>query len=331
MIIRDMMPSFELYRPASLEDALELADRFGADGWVLAGGNDSLTWFKDRVKRPGAVIDITGLAELKGVRETANGVEIGALTTLTEIERHPLIREKFRLLADAARRVASPQIRNNGTIGGNVSQDTRCWYYRAGLPCYRAGGNTCYADTPEGMNREHALFDADRCVAVTPSDTAPALVVLEAEMRLRSAEGERTVKAEDFFIGPSVDITRMTSREPNEILTAIRIPATWAGAKFYFEKVADREAWDFPLVNVAAAVVVNDGVVERARVACGGVQCTPRLLAVVDDVVRGKAVDDQLAQLAGQSVTRGARPLNYNHFKVPLMQNLVKRAVRDAA
>jgi xanthine dehydrogenase YagS FAD-binding subunit len=331
MIVKDMMPSFELYQPASLQDALELADRFGADGWVMAGGNDSLAWFKDRAKRPVAVIDITGVAELKGVRETADGVEIGALTTLTEIERDPLIQERFRILADAARRVASPQIRNNGTIGGNVSQDARCWYYRYGLPCYRAGGNTCYADTPEGMNREHALFDADRCVAVTPSDVAPVLVVLEAEMLLVSASGERTVKAEDFFIGPAVDITRMTAREPGEILSAIRIPNTWAGARFYFEKVADRQAWDFPLVNVASAVVVSDGVVERARVACGGVACTPRLLAVVNDVVRGKAVDDQLAQLAGQSVTRGARPLNYNHFKVPLMQNLVRRAVRDAA
>jgi xanthine dehydrogenase YagS FAD-binding subunit len=157
------------------------------------------------------------------------------------------------------------------------------------------------------------------------------LVVLEAAMLLSSAGGERTLQAEDFFIGPSVDITRMTAREPNEILTAIRIPNSWAGAKFYFEKVADRQSWDFPLVNVASALVVSDGVVERARVACGGVACTPRLLAVVDDVVRGKAVDEELAQLAGQSVTRGARPLNYNHFKVPLMQNLVMRAVRDAA
>jgi xanthine dehydrogenase YagS FAD-binding subunit len=331
MIVKDMMPSCELYQPASLQDALELADRFGADGWVMAGGNDSLAWFKDRAKRPVAVIDITGIAELKGVRESANGVEIGALTTLTEIERDPLIQERFRILADAARRVASPQIRNNGTIGGNVSQDARCWYYRYGLPCYRAGGNTCYADTPEGMNREHALFDADRCVAVTPSDTAPVLVVLEAEMLLVSAGGERAVKAEDFFIGPALDITRMTAREPGEILSAIRIPNTWAGARFYFEKVADRQTWDFPLVNVAAALVVSDGVVERVRVACGGVACTPRLLAVVDEVVRGNAVDDQLAQLAGQSVTRGARPLNYNHFKVPLMQNLVRRAVRDAA
>jgi xanthine dehydrogenase YagS FAD-binding subunit len=332
MLVKDMMPSFELYQPASLDDALELAASFGADGWVMAGGNDSLAWFKDRVKRPQAVIDISGIAELKGVRETADGIEIGALTTLTEIERHPLINERYRLLADAARKVASPQIRNNGTIGGNVSQDARCWYYRYGLPCYRAGGNTCYADTPEGMNREHALFDADRCVAVTPSDTAPALVVLEAEMLLQSAGGERGVAAEDFFIGPSVDITRMTTREPGEILTAIRIPGSWAGARFYFEKVADRESWDFPLVNVAAAIVAGEGgTVERARVACGGVACTPRLLEVVEDVVRGKAIDDQLAQLAGQSVTRGARPLNYNHFKVPLMQNLVKRAVRDAA
>ncbi|MGH6902675.1 MAG: FAD binding domain-containing protein, partial [Geminicoccaceae bacterium] len=276
MIVKDMMPGFELYQPASLDDALELADRFGADGWVMAGGNDSLAWFKDRAKRPVAVIDITGIAELKGVRETADGVEIGALTTLTEIERDPLIQDRFRILADAARRVASPQIRNNGSIGGNVSQDARCWYYRYGLPCYRAGGNTCYADTPEGMNREHALFDADRCVAVTPSDTAPVLVVLEAEMLLASAGGERTVQAEDFFIGPAVDITRMTAREPGEILRAIRIPSTWAGARFYFEKVADRQAWDFPLVNVAAALVVSDGVVERARVACGGVACTPR-------------------------------------------------------
>jgi xanthine dehydrogenase YagS FAD-binding subunit len=150
-------------------------------------------------------------------------------------------------------------------------------------------------------------------------------------MLLRSAGGERAVRAEDFFIGPSVDITRMTAREPGEILTAIRVPNTWAGARFYFEKVADRESWDFPLVNVASALMVSDGVVERARVACGGVACTPRLLTVVGDVVRGKAVDEELAQLAGQSVTRGARPLNHNHFKVPLMQNLVRRAVRDSA
>jgi xanthine dehydrogenase YagS FAD-binding subunit len=331
MIVKDMMPGFELYQPTQLEDALTLLNRYGKDGWKMAGGNDSLSWFKERVKRPKAVIDISGIAALKGVRETADGVEIGALTTVTEIERHPVIRSKYRVLADAARRVASPQIRNTGTIGGNVAQDARCWYYRYGLPCYRAGGNACFADTPEGVNREHALFDADRCVAVSPSDTAPALVALDAKMVIKSSKGERVATAEDFFIGPKTDITRMTSLKPEEILTAIRIPNSWAGARFYFEKVADRDAWDFALVNVAAAIVVNNGVVERSRIACGGVSAVPRRLTVVEEVIKGKPAGEEIAKLAGQSAVRGAKPLNYNQFKIPLMANLVTRAVRDAA
>jgi xanthine dehydrogenase YagS FAD-binding subunit len=330
MIVKDMMPGFELYQPTQLDDALALLDRYGKDGWKMAGGNDSLSWFKERIKRPKAVIDISGIVALKAVRETPDGVEIGALTTLSEIERNPVIRAKYRVLADAARRVASPQIRNTGTIGGNLAQDARCWYYRYGLPCYRAGGNTCFADTPEGVNREHALFDADRCVAVSPSDTAPALVTLDAKMVIRSSKGERIASAEEFFIGPKTDITRLTSVKPEEILTAIRIPNTWAGARFYFEKVADRDTWDFALVNVAAAIVVNNGVVERSRIASGGVSAVPRRLIVVEEVIRGKPTEEATAKLAGQAATRGARPLNYNQFKIPLMANLVTRAVRDA-
>ena len=331
MIVKDMMPGFELYQPMQLDDALALLGRYGKDGWKMAGGNDSLSWFKERVKRPKAVIDISGIAALKGIRETPDGVEIGALTTLTEIERNPVIGAKYRVLADAARRVASPQIRNTGTIGGNLSQDARCWYYRYGRPCYRAGGNTCFADTPEGVNREHALFDTDRCVAVSPSDTAPALVALDAKMVIKSSKGERVASTEEFFIGPKTDITRLTSLKPEEMLTAIRIPNSWAGARFYFEKVADRDAWDFALVNVAAAIVVNNGVVERSRIACGGVSAVPRRLIVVEEVIKGKPPEEATAKLAGQSAVRGARPLNYNQFKIPLMANLVTRAVRDAA
>jgi xanthine dehydrogenase YagS FAD-binding subunit len=331
MIVKDMMPGFELYQPTQLDDALALLDRYGKDGWKMAGGNDSLSWFKERIKRPKAVIDISGIVTLKGVRETPDGIEIGALTTLTEIERNPVIRGKYRVLADAARRVASPQIRNTGTIGGNLAQDARCWYYRYGLPCYRAGGNTCFADTPEGVNREHALFDADRCVAVSPSDTAPALVALDAKIVIKSSKGERVVSTEEFFIGPKTDITRLTSVKPEEILTAVRIPNSWAGARFYFEKVADRDTWDFALVNVAAAIVVNNGVVERSRVASGGVSAVPRRLTVVEEVIQGKPAEEATAKLAGQAAIRGARPLNYNQFKIPLMANLVTRAVRDAA
>src|SRR6267154_3663728 len=330
MMIKDVMPSFELFQPTQLKDAFALLDRFGKDSWKMAGGYDSLSWFKERAKKPKAVIDLSGIAEMKGIRETADGIEIGALTTLSEIERHPVIRAKFRLLADAAAKVASPQIRNAGTIGGNASQDARCWYYRSGLPCYRAGGNTCFADTPAGMNREHAIFDAARCIAVSPSDTAPALVVLEAKMVIKTAKAERVVDAEKFFIGPATDITHMTVVKPEELLVAIRIPNKWSGAKFYFEKVADRNTWDFALVNVASALKVTNGTIDAARVACGGVSCTPRFIKVVEDVVKGGKQDEETAELAGKTATHGARPVTYNQFKIPMMENLVKRAIRDA-
>ena len=330
MIIKDMMPQFDLFQPTQLKDALSLLDSYGKDAWKMAGGYDSLVWFKERIKRPKAVVDLSGIAEMKGVKETPDGVEIGALTTLTEVERHPVIMAKYRLLADAVGHAASPQIRNAGTIGGNASQDARCLYYRYGLPCYRAGGNTCFADTPEGINREHALFESDRCVAVSPSDGAPALVALDAKFVLKSSSGERVIGTDEFFIGPKVDITHLTSTKPEEILTAIRLPKTWANANFYFEKVADRNTWDFPLVNVAAALKVQNGTVQDARIACGGVSAVPRRLSSVEQIIKGQAVSESLAKLAGQSASRGARPLNYNGFKIPLMENLVMRAVRDA-
>src|ERR1700761_3902579 len=331
MIVKDMMPTFELYQPKQLADALTLLDRHRADGWKLAGGNDSLSWFKERIKRPKAVIDLGGIAELKGVRETPDGIEIGALTTLTELENNPLVRAKYRLLAEAAGKVASPQIRNTGTIGGNVSQDARCWYYRSGLPCYRAGGNTCFSDTPEGQNREHAIFEANRCVAVSQSDMAPTMVALDAKMVIHNAKGERVVNAEDFFVGPKIDIRRLTQLQPEDLLVAIRIPKEWAGARFYFEKVTDRFTWDFALVNVAAAVQTDaSGAVAKSRIALGGVAAPPRRCGVAEQTIKGQKVDQSLAELAGKSETRGAHPLNYNAFKIPLMANLVMRAVRDA-
>jgi xanthine dehydrogenase YagS FAD-binding subunit len=323
---------FELYQPTDIANALDLADKLGPDGWKVAGGQDSLDWIKDRAKRTAAVIDLTRIADagLKGIRETADGIEIGALTSLSEIEADPIVNAQYSLLADAAGKVASPQIRNVGTIGGNVCQDTRCWYYRGGMDCYRAGGTTCYADTPEAMNREHCLFGADRCIAVTPSDTGPALVALDASMVIRSADGERVVAAEDFFIGPDVDIERMTVLEPGDILTAIRIPKTWAGASFYFEKVADRKTWDFPLVNIAAAMRVSNGSIEDIRIVAGGVECVPRRMTVVEDIVKGSSQNEETATLAGGAASRGATPLNFNQFKIPLLENLVMRAVRDA-
>jgi xanthine dehydrogenase YagS FAD-binding subunit len=327
-VIRDVMPVFELYQPASVDDAITLLDRNGADAMVLAGGLDNMDWLKDRLKKPRVVVDLSNIAELRGIKEANGGLEIGAMTTLTEVVKHPLVREKYSILMDAAELVASPQIRNQGTIGGNVSQDTRCWYYRGGWTCYRAGGNICYADTPTALNREHAIFDADRCVAVNPSDTAPALIALDAQMVIRGPNGERVVNAEDYFVGPGVDITRMNVLAPNELLVSIRIPATMAGAQFYFEKVRDRQVWDFPLVNVAAAIKPNGGNIGEVRLVVNAVAARPRRLKNVEAFVAGKPRTEETAKAAGQLAVEGAVTLRHNGYKVPLMRNLVARALR---
>ena len=329
-VIRDMMPMFELFQPANVADAVSLLDRHGSEAWVLAGGMDTFDWLKDRIKRPNVVVDLSQIKELRGIKESGGGLEIGAMTPLTEVTRHPLVRERFGLLMEAARVVASPQIRNQGTLGGNISQDTRCWYYRSGWSCYRAGGNICYADTPTAINREHAILGADRCVAVSPSDTAPALIALDAHLVIRNARGERVVAAEDYFVGPALDITRMTALRPGDLLTAIRIPATWAGAQFYFEKVRDRNVWDFPLVNVAAAMKFSGTTIQGIRLAVGAVAAQPLRLTRVEAAVTGKPRNAETAELAGQLAIDGAVPLRYNGYKVPLMRNLVKRAIRGS-
>jgi xanthine dehydrogenase YagS FAD-binding subunit len=321
------MRAFELYQPNSAADAQKLLQQYGTDAWVMAGGLDSFDWLKDRIKRPKVVVDLSGVDELKGIRATNDGIEIGAMTTLTEVVRSPIVREKYGLLSEGAELAASPQIRNQGTIGGNVSQDARCWYYRAGWPCYRAGGNICYADTPMGRNREHAILHAQRCVAVNPSDSAPALIALDAKFVLRTREGERIVDAEDYFIGPDIDITRLHILRPGDLLTAIRIPSTWAGARFYFEKVRDRNVWDFALLNVASAMVVSDGRIERIRLAVNGAAARPLRLTAVEDAVRGKAPDATTGLMAGRLAVEGAVPLQFNAYKIPLMRNLVKRAI----
>ncbi len=323
----DNMPEMSLYQPVQVEDAISLAGTLAERGWLVGGGQDTYGWIKDRAKRPEALIDLNGIESMRGIRETADGIEIGALVTLTELANNALIKERYSLLSSAAGRVASPQIRNIGTLGGNVAQDVRCWYYRRGLNCYRAGGNLCYADTPEGQNREHALFGASRCVAVTPSDTAPALVALEAQMVIRNASGERVVAAEDFFIGPDVDIRHTTVLRAGDVLTAVRIPAKWANAEFYFEKVADRNVWDFALVSIAAAMKVTNGTIEESRMVAGAVECTPRRLTSVEQAIRGRARNQETAEAVASLASQGAKPLNYNHFKMPLMDNLVKRAL----
>ena len=329
--IRDVMPAFELFQPASVSDALGVLNRHGADAWVMAGGMDTFDWLKDRIKKPKVVVDLGMINELRGIKDAGGGLEIGALTTLTTVANDPMVKERFPLLHEAALIVASPQIRNQGTLGGNVSQDARCWYYRAGWPCYRAGGNICYADTPTSINREHAIFNADRCVAVNPSDTAPALIALDASFVIKNGDAERVVPAEEFFIGPGIDITKLTSLRPGDLLTAIRIPNTFAGKGHYFEKVRDRMVWDFALVNIAAAMNISGSTIGDARMVVNGVAATPYRLTAVEAFIKGKSRDKATADQAAEMAVTGATPLRHNAYKIPLMKALVKRAIRGDA
>jgi len=328
--IKDMIPAFDLLQPTSVDDAVALLKEHGDRAWVLAGGLDTFDWLKDRVKRPEVVVDIGGIEELHGIRDAAGGLEIGAMTTLSQVINDQRVRSAYSLLSDAADHVATPQIRNQGTLGGNVSQDTRCWYYRSGWPCYRAGGNTCYASAPTAMNREHAIMGQSRCVAINPSDTAPALIALDARMVVQSP-GRRTYEAEDFFIGPSTDITRMTVMKPGDLLTQIHIPATWANSRFYFEKVRDRGSWDFQLVTVAAAFRMSGNTIEEARIAVNGVAPYPVRLDAVERLVRGKTPDEATQVAAGDLAVARARALARNDYKIPMMRNLVRRAVRSVS
>ncbi|TNF86960.1 MAG: xanthine dehydrogenase family protein subunit M [Gammaproteobacteria bacterium] len=328
MAAYDVMPDIELFQPVTVEDASAIAARLGEKGWILAGGQDTYGWLKDRAKSPQAMVDLAAIDGINGIEDDAGGLRIGAMTTLREVSRHPLVRERFAILAEAAGKVASPQIRNQGTLGGNLAQDARCWYYRRGLACYRAGGNICYADSPEGMNREHAILGASRCVAVSPSDTGTALVALDATMVIQNGSQIRRLPASDFFVGPAVNIRHMTALREGDILTAIELPADWAGAEFYFEKVADRDVWDFALVSIAAAFKASSGTISDARLVCGAVSCVPHRLEAVERAIIGRPRSEETANDVAGLATQGTRPLNYNHFKAPLMENLVKRALR---
>jgi len=322
------MPAFDLLQPTSADEAQKLLQQHGHDAWVLAGGLDSFDWLKDRIKKPKVVVDLSGVDELRGIRASSDGgVEIGAMTTLTEVVTNPTIKQKFSLLSQGAELAASPQIRNQGTLGGNVSQDARCHYYRAGWPCYRAGGNICYADTPTGRNREHAILDASRCVAVNPSDSAPALIALDAKFVIKTSKGDKVVDAEDYFLGPDIDITRLNILRPGDLLTAIRIPATWANAQFFFEKIRDRNVWDFALLNVASAMKVSGGNIENARIAVNGAAARPLRLKAVEDAIKGKPNNAATGEMAGKLAVQGAMPLQFNAYKIPLMRNLVKRSI----
>jgi xanthine dehydrogenase YagS FAD-binding subunit len=323
-----MVPSFSYIRARSLDEAVRYLSLDGAR--AHAGGTDLLGCLRDRVFDAATVVSIAGLKELRGIGTTPQGgLRIGSLTTIAEIAGNPLIAAKYRALSMAASEVASPQLRNQGTIGGNLCQKPRCWYYRGEFHCLRKGGDRCYA--VEGENLYHCIFGGDNCFIVHPSDTAPALVALQASVVIAGPNGRRTVAVENFHVPPSEDYTRETVLEPAEIITEIVLPPPAQGLRSSYRKVRARQAWDFALAGVALAIVFSGDQAADARVVLSGAAPVPWRCPEAEKVVKGRRLDQNCAAQAGAAAVKDAEPMTQNRYKIPLFRSLIEQQLTAIA
>jgi xanthine dehydrogenase YagS FAD-binding subunit len=321
--------NFSYSRPATVKEASAQLGKEHGKVALLAGGTDLLGEMKDNLLVPEKLVYIKHLKELQGIRAGGAGLRIGAATPLIDIVESPLVQEQAPLLALAAGKIGTPQVRNMATIGGNLCQRPRCWYYRNDYPCYKHGGKTCFSVI--GENEYHAILDAGPSFIVHPSDSAPALVALGATVRITGGARDRTTAIDRFFVSPKVDPTRENVLQANEILAEIEVPKAPAGSKAIYIKEMVREVWDFSLCSVAAMVTLQNGVVSDARIVLGGVAPVPYRALKAEAAIKGNRLDEGSAAAAGVAATDGARPLAKNGYKVPLTQAVVKRALLSLA
>jgi xanthine dehydrogenase YagS FAD-binding subunit len=316
-----MMPSFSYARPQSLEDAMGRLQSAGA--YPHAGGTDLLGCLRDGVFEASTVVSLRDLRALHGVEQRRDGRwRIGAMTTIATIAEHPQISERYPGLAQAAGEVASPQLRHQGTIGGNLCQKPRCWYYRGDYHCVRKGGDRCYAY--EGRNEMHCIFGGSQCFIVHPSDTAPALIALAAEVRTRRLQDERTMAVEELFVSPEDDPTRETVLEPDEIIMEVILPASSANLRSSYRKIRARQAWDFALAGLALSVDMDGDRVRSARAVLSGVAPVPWRSRAIEEAITGKRLDDAVIARAAAAAVRKADPLEHNRYKVDLVRGMVE-------
>src|ERR671935_28010 len=319
------MKSFELYEPTTVQEAVGLLDKFGATGKALGGGSDLIggimkDWVQGKgMPYPVQVVDLTTIPELKGIKVGSDGAHIGAATTLSQIIESKELQQQFPLLTQAALSVASPLIRNFGTLGGNINQRPRCWFFRGeNFNCYKKGGDFCFAVT--GDNRYHAIIGGELCYIVHPSDSATALMALNASARISGSGGERTVPFDSYFIGPREDVLRENVLRPDEVLVEVTIPNPASGSKMAWTKLKDRQVYDFALTSVATVFTVDGtGAWQDGRIVLGGVSPVPYRAKVVEDALRGKDVRSSVRQAAAQ-IRTVARPMSLNGYKVDLAQ-----------
>jgi xanthine dehydrogenase YagS FAD-binding subunit len=317
-----MVPSFSYIRPDSLAEAIAYLALEGAR--VHAGGTDLLGCLRDRVFSVSTVVSIAGIKELKGIEATpAGGLRIGSLTTIAEVARHPVIRSKYPALSMAAAEVASPQLRNQGTIGGNLCQKPRCWYYRGEFNCLRKGGDRCYA--VEGQNAYHCIFGGDNCFIVHPSDTAPALVALQASVVIAGPNGRRTVAVENFHVPPAMDYRSETVLESAEIITEIVLPPPAEGLRSSYRKVRARRAWDFALAGVALAIVFGGEQAVDSRLVLSGAAPVPWRCTGAEEILKGRRLNQERAVMAAAAAVQNAEPMEQNEYKIALFRGLIEQ------
>lgn len=321
------MNGFEFVTARDAADAGKMLADGVESARVIAGGTDLLGELKEGVISPTRLVSLAGIDKLRGIEASDEGARIAAMTTLSEVAAHPHMRANYAALAQAAASVATPQIRNVGTLGGNLCQRPRCWYYRSPLfDCRKKGGAECFAHN--GMNRFHAIYGGAICPAVHPSDTAVALVALDAEIELAAADGERALAAENFFAPPKADARSENVLRAGEIVAAVRLPAPDAGLWSVYLKAKERQAMDFALASVALAAIVRDDRIERMRIALGGVAPVPYRARYAEDTLAGMRLEDVDADVIGRLAVRDAEPLRDNGYKVRLTAGLVARAIR---
>ena len=325
------MRAFEYVKPTTVAEAVRELGRSWADAKILAGGIDLLGELKEGIIAPQRIVNIKGISGLRYIRfSEKEGLRLGALTTLEEIETHQVIRQRYTALAEAAHSVGTPQIRNVGTIGGNLCQRPRCWYYRdEHTKCLKKGGPICFAYN--GENKYHAIIGGGPCYIVHPSDCAPALIAFRASVTIVSPRGQRTVPLEEFFILPSRRLDHETILEPDEIITEIRVPTPAPNTRSTYLKFKERESHDFAIVGAAVVMRLKGKVCEDVRIVLSGVAPIPWRSPEAEAVLKGKAITPELAEQAGKAAVSKAQPLAQNAYKVPLTQAIVKQAVLKAA
>ena len=322
------MKTFANKNPQNLEQAVSLVQQARKDGQtpsVVGGGSDLLGMVKEFLINPDVLVNLKTIKGLDQVASTAGGVNIGGLVTLDTLGSHPLIRSQYSVLAEAAETVATPQIRNVGTLAGNVCQRPWCWYFRNGFPCLKNGGDTCFSIV--GDNRFHAIFGGGPSYIVHPSDTAPALVALDAKFRIVGPSGERVVPAADFFVLPQKDATKENVLAADEVLAGVQLPPTHPGRRSTYNKVLDREAWTHAVVSAAMVLDMDKEICQRARLVLGGVAPIPWRLPNVERLLAGQRITPELAAKAGEAAIVGAQKLSKNGYKLPMTKALVRRTV----